>query len=324
MSTWTLETTAEDAAFALRDQIRGKNVVVTGVSPKGLGAETVRVLAPYAKTIILAGRSQAKIDETIADVKKGSPSANLKSVILDLASLDSVRKAAADVNALGLPIHVIVNNAGSPQPLTLTKTVDGFETQIGTNHLGHFLFNALVFPAVLQAAKEDKDFAPRVVNVSSGAHAFGGDINFDDPWSQRMESYNRSLAYAASKTANILYTRRLAKVFKAHGVLSFSLSPGLVRSTTMGGASSDAEVQRYGLLDAQGKPTVPELWKTLGTGTSTQVIAAFDPALKDKSGAYLIDGKDADEQLAPYAKDAEKEEKLWQLSEQAVGQKFSA
>ncbi|KAI0044170.1 NAD(P)-binding protein [Auriscalpium vulgare] len=323
MSTWTLQTTAQGAAIALRDQIRGKNVIVTGVSQKSLGAETVRVLAPYAKTIILASRSQAKIDETIAEVKKETPSANLKSVILDLASLDSVRKAAADVNALGLPIHVIINNAGSAQAVTLTKTVDGFESQIGANHLGHFLFNALIFPAVLQAAK-DKNFAPRIVSVSSIAHAYGGEINLDDPWSQRTETYNKSVAYAASKTANILYTRRLAKVFKAHGVLAFTLSPGFVRSTTMGGAASDAELQSFGMLDAEGKPTVPELWKTLGTGTATQVIAAFDPALKDKSGTYLIDGKDADDQLAPFAKDAEIEEKFWQLSEQAVGQKFSA
>ncbi|KAI0046177.1 NAD(P)-binding protein [Auriscalpium vulgare] len=323
MSTWTLKTTAIAAASALQNEIRGTNVLVTGVSLKSLGAETVRVLAPYAKTIILAARSQSKIDETIAAVKAQIPTASLKSVILDLASIESIKQAAAEVNALAIPIHVVINNAASAQHKTIVKTADGFEAQFGINHLGHFLFTSLIMPSVRRAVGNLDGFPPRIVVVASMAHARSGAIRFDDPFfEKRPEQYEKMVAYATSKTANIQFVRLLAKKLAPEGILVFSLHPGRILETGMGSVISAEELQSWGLVDKNGKPYRDDTFKTIEEGTSTQVIAAFDPSLKERSGVYLLDGVPHDDLVADYASDDAVAERLWVLSEKLVGQFF--
>ncbi|KAI0050291.1 NAD(P)-binding protein [Auriscalpium vulgare] len=324
MTTWTGKTKAVDAASALQNEIRGKNVLVTGVSPNSLGAETVRVLAPYAQSVILAGRSQSKIDETIAAVKAQTPTASLKSVILDLASIESIKQAAAEVNALAIPIHAVINNAASAQHKTIVKTADGFEAQFGINHLGHFLFTSLIMPSVRRAVGSVDGFAPRIVAVASAAHSsMRGAIRFDDLFfEKRPEEYDSQMAYAASKTANIQFVRLLARKLAPEGILAFSLHPGVILETGMGSVPTVEELHGWGLVDKNGKPYRDDTLKTIEEGTSTQVIAAFDPNLKDRSGVYLLDGVPRDDLVADCASDDAVAERLWVLSEKLVGQPF--
>ena len=167
-------TTAEEVAIALASSIAGKTVLVTGVSPGGLGAYFAKAIAPYQpKLIILAGRSPSKTAETAKEIEAAQPGVATRTLELDLSSQAQVRKAAAEVLTYPEPIDVLVNNAavmGTPYQ----KTADGIELQFGTNHIGHFLFTNLIIPKLLESMK-----GPRIVNVSSDGHRLS-DIRWDD------------------------------------------------------------------------------------------------------------------------------------------------
>lgn len=172
---------------------------------------------------------------------------DIKVVALDLLSGDSIRSAAAKINAFGLPIHVsqishelgvsnnlnnalpyqvLINNAAVAHFSTVTRTKEGFEAQLGANHFGHFLFTSLLFPSIL-AAKSD-NWSPRVVVLSSLAASFpGGALRFDDlQYELRPEEYNKHIVYGQTKTANTLFAAELARRYKDAGVLSFAVHPG--------------------------------------------------------------------------------------------------
>lgn len=125
-------------------------------------------------------------------------------------------------------IQVVINNAAVPQYSALQRTVEGFEAQFGANHLGHFLFTSLIFPAILKAARASKDEPARVVIVSSAAANFpGAVIRWDDPnFELRPQEYGKYEAYAESKLGNVLFAKELAKKYKAENVIAFSLHPG--------------------------------------------------------------------------------------------------
>lgn len=191
----------------------------------------------------------------MATVKKETPSANIQTVVIDLASLASVRTGAAEINALGEPIHVgrfppspytfimtslrqvlIANAAISPDPTTLPeapggsilRTADGFEAQFGANHLAHFLLTILVVPRLKQAAAGTPSFSPRVVATSSEVQSFGP-LRFDDPnFTVRPAEYTRMGAYIQSKLANVLFIREVAKRLGPDGILAYSVHPGSV------------------------------------------------------------------------------------------------
>ena len=171
---WNAATNAEEVAAALSSSIAGKTVLVTGVSPGGLGAHFLKVIAPYGpKLLILAGRSLAKCAETAKELEAARPGITTRTLELDLSSQAQVRKAAAEVLSWPEPIDVLVNNA-AVMATPYEKTVDGLELQFGTNHIGHFLFTNLIMPKLLASLN-----GPRVVNVSSGGHRFS-DIRWDD------------------------------------------------------------------------------------------------------------------------------------------------
>lgn len=168
-------TTADEVAQAFSDNIKGKVILITGASPGSLGSEVVHVLAKHQpRLIITAGRDPRKLKQIEDAVLKDTPSAALRSLILDLSSLDQVRTAAAEVNAYQEHIDVLINNAGI-MAAPYNQTVDGFERQFGINHLAPFVFTNLIMPKLLSAS-----YGARVVVVSSDAHAFQP-INSKDP-----------------------------------------------------------------------------------------------------------------------------------------------
>lgn len=190
MSSYNSQTTGEEVASDCQSQIRGKTVLITGASPGGLGAKFASVIANHEPAcIILATRSLEKAKETAQDISSNAPKVRIHCIRLDLTSLDQVRAAAEEVNALNEKIDVIVNNAGIMAP-PYSKTVDGIESQFATNYIGPFLFTNLLRQRLLAG---DVSAKLRVVNVTSNGYRLGP---------VRFEDWNFDVRKAHSKTAH--------------------------------------------------------------------------------------------------------------------------
>jgi NAD(P)-dependent dehydrogenase (short-subunit alcohol dehydrogenase family) len=312
------ETTSEAAASFFADEIKGKTVLVTGASWEGLGAEAARVIVKNgAALVILAGRRQESLDETTQKIKAESPNANLRSLILDLSSLESVRQAAQEVNQYPETIDVLINNAAvMASPYSTTK--DGFELQFGTNHLGHFLFTGLIFSRIM-ASKE-----PRIVNVSSFGHHFCP-ILYDDPGFSEGAVYDKWNAYGQAKTANILFSRELANRYGDKGLASFSLHPGVIITPLAKHINVEDEFKSERVDYYGNKVPMPAdltVFKTIQQGTSTHIVAAFDPSIKTQNGSYLQDARIDNDSVRDWAKDDQNASRLWELSEKLVAYTF--
>jgi NAD(P)-dependent dehydrogenase (short-subunit alcohol dehydrogenase family) len=207
----------------------GRVAIVTGAN-SGLGVATARDLARAGATVVLACRSTAKADQAAASIRADVPNAALEVAPLDLADLASVREFAEHRAAPGLAVDLLINNAGiMAAPRRLTK--DGFESQFGTNHLGHFALTGLMLPALLRAR------APRVVTVSSHLHR-SGTMHFDDLQGERK--YSRWGAYGQSKLANLMFCFELQRRATEAGapLLSVAAHPGYA-STNLQFAATD-------------------------------------------------------------------------------------
>ncbi|KAI0741671.1 hypothetical protein C8Q80DRAFT_148437 [Daedaleopsis nitida] len=315
-------TTAEGAAASLAPHIAGKVVLVTGVTPNGLGAHFVEATLPHKpKLVVLAGRSAPKLAAAAAAIESAHPGVAARALELDLSSQASVRRAAAAVLAWPEPIDVLVNNAGV-MATPYQTTADGLEFQFGTNHVGHFLFTALVAEKLMQS-----NFGARVVSVSSDGHRLSP-IRWDDLQFSEGKTYDKWRAYGQSKTANILFAVSLAEKLGPKGVKAFSLHPGLIKTNLSRSVDWNTDLQGLRSLDIElgnkQRQQADFHLKTLSQGTATHVVAAFDPKLDEHNGAYLQDCQRAPEdELKPYAVDKENAERLWTLSEQIVGQTFT-
>ncbi|CAK5283312.1 unnamed protein product, partial [Mycena citricolor] len=205
--TFNAETTAEEVATAFTDQIKGKNVLITGTSLNGIGFETARAIAKYAHLVIITGYNRERLQLTQTELAKDGPSAEIRPLVVDLSSLGDVRRAAAEVNAYTEPIHVLINNAATAVG-KYKFTVDGFESQMGTDHLGPFLFTALIAPKIV--ATHTAAFTPRVVFVSSAAHAYQA-LDLENLAKPDQESYIPMNAYAKAKAANVLTAAEISR-----------------------------------------------------------------------------------------------------------------
>ena len=200
----------------------GKTALVTGAN-SGIGYQTALELARHGAHVLLGCRSQSKGAEALEGLKQEIPGASVELAILDLASLASVRTFAVTFLASSRALDLLVNNAGVMAPPTREATVDGFEKQMATNHLGHFALTGLLLPSLKLSA------APRVVTVASLAH-LRGRIDFDNLQSERV--YHPRSAYAATKLANLLFAKELDRRASAAGLnlLSVAAHPGLAKT----------------------------------------------------------------------------------------------
>jgi NAD(P)-dependent dehydrogenase (short-subunit alcohol dehydrogenase family) len=197
----------------------GRTAVVTGAN-SGLGFETSRVLAERGAAVVLACRDLGKGKDAAARISAVVPEARLSTVRLDLGSLASIREAAEELRAGHERLDLLINNAGLMAPLQRRTTPDGFELQMGTNHLGHFALTGLLLPALLAVSR------PRVVTVSSLAHSFGA-LDLDDL--QSVAGYTPQRSYGNSKLANLLFALELQRRSDAAGsnLVSTAAHPGL-------------------------------------------------------------------------------------------------
>ncbi|KAF4633527.1 hypothetical protein G7Y89_g4591 [Cudoniella acicularis] len=323
MSPYNADTTAEEVAQDCQSQIANKTILITGASPGGLGAIFATIIAKYKPaSIILATRDIAKAEETAREISTVAPSVRTWCIELNLSSLKQIKTAAEKINLLEEQIDVIVNNAGI-MATPYSKMADGIESQFATNHIGHFLLTNLLLPKIL----EKKKGAVRVVNVASNGFRFGPirfeDWNFDDG-----KTYNRWIAYAQSKTANMLFSVSLAQKLRKKGLVSVSLHPGIIQTRI----SRDLAMEDFGELSQldriQGYRAfwgLPYHFKTPSQGVATHVFAAFHPSLEfpENNGSYLVDSQVvAPKIFQSWARDPLEAERLWALSEELVGQKF--
>jgi NAD(P)-dependent dehydrogenase (short-subunit alcohol dehydrogenase family) len=266
--------------------------------------------------VVLAARNPAALADAQAWVQEEVAEAGTSSVELDLTSLASVRSAAAMIRDLTPAIHVLMNNAGV-MFTPFSRTSDGFEIQLGTNHLGHFEFTRLLGPQLAAAN------GARVVILSSDGHRLS-DVDFDDPNWERRE-YDKFLAYGASKTANVLHAVELDRRLRSDGVRAYAVHPGVV-ATALGRhmtredfdrLSDFATTRRYATEKAV---DVRRDFLTPDRGAATQVWAAVSPELSEVGAVYLANCAIRPD-VAPYAVAEDRAAQLWALSESlcAVG-----
>lgn len=294
--------------------LEGKLAVVTGAS-SGLGVETCRVLAGAGATVIMVARDMDKLEAVAQDLRQKNPDAQLHTQHMDLANLDSVRSAATEILLYHPAIQLLINNAGV-MACPLLRTVQGYEMQFGTNHLGHFLFTGLLSQALIEGAPG------RVVNLSSAGHKFGR-FNFEDP-SYLHREYDKWQAYGESKTANILFTVALDLRTRERGVRAFAVHPGVI----MTDLARHMQPEDLAALQAR-NPGGEMKFKTLQQGAATTVWAASSPHLSGRGGIYLENcqiapaaGPGKESGVESYAVNATSAERLWTLSEELVGQSF--
>ncbi|MFM0223706.1 SDR family NAD(P)-dependent oxidoreductase [Paraburkholderia dipogonis] len=306
--------------------LHGKRILVTGVSA-GLGVETARALAARGATVIGAARDLEKAKQAIADARReaGAAGGDIELIALDLASLESVRACADRLQEDGKPIDVIIANAGV-MATPFGKTTDGFETQFGTNHLGHFvLVNRLasLIPA-----------GGRVVMLASSGHRFA-DVDLDDPGFERTP-YDPFVAYGRAKTANILFAVAFDQRHRARGVRAAAVHPGGIHTELarhMDESQMTVLLERINTqLASEGKG--PFQFKTVPQGAATSVWAAVVASAEELGGRYCenchVSETVADdvvitpvsEGVRRYALDAANADALWRKSEEMVGESF--
>jgi NAD(P)-dependent dehydrogenase (short-subunit alcohol dehydrogenase family) len=289
----------------------GRVAIVTG-SNTGLGLHTARALAEHGAHVILAVRNLDKGAAAAETIRKFAPEATVDVQELDLSSLESVRKAAAELRAAHQRIDVLINNAGIMTP-PKTVTPDGFELQFGTNHLGHFALTGLLLPSMLEVE------GSRVVVVASLDHKIGGAIHFDDlQWERR---YVKALAYAQSKIANIMFGYELDRRLRKAGVPTISVSahPGVTDSDLFRNVSF--------LLRPIFQWSTKLFAQSPEKGALPQLYAATAPGVE--GGQYW--GPDGIGEMLGYptlvkasrkANDRDVQKRLWAVSEELTGVTF--
>src|SRR5258707_4016647 len=306
--------------------LRGKRILVTGVSA-GLGVETARSLAAHGAKVTGAARDLEKAKAATALVQKDGDAngGGLELIELDLANLKSVRACADGLLEQGEPFDVVIANAGV-MATPFGKTADGFETQFGTNHLGHFVL-------VNRIASLLRD-GGRLINLSSAGHRYSN-VDLGDPNFERTP-YEPFVAYGRSKTANILFAVAFDKRHQDRGVRAAAVHPGGIR-TELGRYAEPGRIEKVieeinRQLAGQGQG--PFQWKSVPQGAATSVWAAVVAPASEIGGQYCekchvghIVPDDAPisvvtEGVRGYALDPNNAEALWKNSEELVGESF--
>jgi NAD(P)-dependent dehydrogenase (short-subunit alcohol dehydrogenase family) len=330
MTTTILETTSFGATSTTDDvlsgvNLKGKRIFVTGVSA-GLGVETARSLAAHGAQVIGAARDLNKAKAATEQIRKAAAAngGSFELIELDLANLKIVRVCADRLLAKGEAFDVVIANAGV-MATPFGHTTDGFETQFGTNHLGHFVLVNRIAPLIRTGG--------RLINVSSAGHRYAN-VDLNDP-NFETTPYDPFVAYGRSKTANILFAVAFDKRRRDRGVRAAAVHPGGIQ-TELGRYQDPSRLEK--MIDqinqqraAHGKG--PFQWKTIPQGAATSVWAAVVASADEVGGQYCEDchvghivpddlSVGISEGVRGYAVDAKTAEALWKKSEEMVGESF--
>ena len=303
--------------------LSGKRALVTGVSA-GLGVETARALAAHGAEVVGAARDLAKAKAATASVSADAANGgSLELVQLDLASLESVRACADALVDDGQGFDLVIANAGV-MATPFGKTAEGFETQFGTNHLGHFV----LVNRIASMMKPDA----RLVSLSSAGHQIS-DVDLDDPNFERAP-YDAWSAYGRSKTANILFAVEFDRRHKASGLSATAVHPGAIRTELSRYLTAEAQRELTEIMTqvAQSHGGKPIAYKSVPQGAATSVWAAAVAKADAVGGRYCEDCHVAEiidvpgftfAGVRPYALNPERAKALWAKSEELVGERFA-
>lgn len=289
--------------------LSGRIALVTGAT-SGIGLETARALAKAGAHVILAGRSAEKGANSVREIERSGIKGTIAFEKFDMADLSAIAAAANRIAASNDRIDILVNNAGVMMPPKRKTTADGFELQMGTNHLAHFALTGRLLP-LLQRGKA------RVVNVSSNASR-AGKMNFDDLQSER--SYSPWGAYGQSKLANLLFMRGLQKASDTNGwgLTSVASHPGLTATGLVTTGMGDGLMPRIANLFNNA------FAQTAANGALPSIAAAAEPGLAPLSflgpdGLGEWRGKPKRVKIPPRAEDEAAAARLWKISEGLTG-----
>lgn len=295
---------------------KGRTAIVTGTG--GLGYETALELARAGAKVIVAGRNPSKGAAAVDQIKKAVPEANVSFEAVDLASLASIAEFAGRFLSRGEAIDLLINNAGIMLPPTRKTTVDGFESQLGVNYLGHFALTARLLPLLRKAA------APRVVNVTSYAQ-HQGKINFDDLQAERR--YHAGQGYFQSKLAQAIFAVELQRRSDAAGwgLMSNAAHPGYANTelfnNEMGRNNIFTILSHAIIIPLIGHSAAAGALPTLYGATAPQAKGA---TLYGPTGLMEMKGPPGVCKFAPLAHDADVARRLWDISEKLTGVRFDA
>ncbi|WP_065382828.1 SDR family NAD(P)-dependent oxidoreductase [Hyphomonas sp. ND6WE1B] len=298
--------------------LSGKRFLITGVS-SGLGVETARALVAHGASVTGAVRDLAKAHAATDEVREAAASGGgqFSLIELDLASLSSVRSCADKLVHSGAKFDVVIANAGV-MATPFGYTADGFETQFGTNHLGHFLLVNRIAPLINDGG--------RLVNLSSAGHRIS-DVDLEDPDFEHTP-YDPWIAYGRSKTANVLFAVEFDRRHQHRGVRACALMPGAI-ATNLGRHLTESAIED--LIRGMKEAGAPDLvYKTIPQGAATTVWAAAVAGDQEIGGKYcedcgvapVTDGEGIRYGAKAYALDSDRASALWDVSEEMVGERF--
>lgn len=293
--------------------LTGRRALVTGVTG-GLGELTALELARKGAEVILAARSEEKLNQVVEDIRENLPDAAVVPLLIDLADLDSVRRAAAEAATYG-PLDILVNNAGV-MATPHRRTADGFDLQLGTNHFGHFALTGLLLPQL--AASGDA----RVVTVASQAHRMTHSVPLGDPRDDDGH-YSKWRAYARSKLANLLFMFELDRRVRRAGlpITSVGAHPGYAATNlTSAGLRMHGRTAESSIIDISRRLFAQSAYM----GALPSLMAATMPGLP--ASTYIGPRGPGEWRGAPtivgttkHARDEAMAAALWQVSEEATG-----
>jgi NAD(P)-dependent dehydrogenase (short-subunit alcohol dehydrogenase family) len=317
--------TTEDVLSGVN--LHNKRILVTGISA-GLGVETARSLAAHGAQVVGAARDLTKAEAATMQVRKDAAAGGggFELIELDLASLKSVRACTDKLLAKGEPLDVVIANAGV-MATPFGHTADGFETQFGTNHLGHFVLVNRIASLIRSGG--------RLINLSSSGHRYSN-VDLQDPNFERTP-YEPFVAYGRSKTANILFAVAFDERHRKRGVRAAAVHPGGIH-TELGRHIDPSRIQ--GIIDQMNKQLAAEgkapfQWKTIPQGAATSVWAGVVAPADQIGGRYCenchlghivpdhVTISAISEGVRGYALDPNTAEALWKKSEELVGESFS-
>jgi NAD(P)-dependent dehydrogenase (short-subunit alcohol dehydrogenase family) len=323
-TTFDANSTTDDVLSGIN--LRGKRILVTGVSA-GLGIETARALAAHGAHVVGTARDIGKAEAATAQVRKDAASGGgrFEIVALDLANLASVRGCASALLAKKELFDVVIANAGV-MATPFGHTTDGFETQFGTNHLGHFVLVNRIAPLIREGG--------RLVNLSSAGHRYAN-VDLEDPNFERTP-YHPFVAYGRSKTANILFAVAFDQRHRGRGIRAAAVHPGGIRTELSrhmdAAALGQITDQLNKQLAAEGKP--PFQYKSIPQGAATSIWTAIMGSPEEIGGRYCenchvgqvvaddVTISAVSEGVRSYALDARNAAALWKKSEELVGESF--
>ncbi|KAJ5576713.1 hypothetical protein N7535_003639 [Penicillium sp. DV-2018c] len=304
-------------------RLAGKTILITGVSDESLAGElALQVSDAHPKLLILSARAESKVAGIRAKIHALTPEVQVRFLKMDLSDFTDVRKAAEDLADVSHIDHLVCVAGVMMSPWSKTK--DGIESQLAVNYLANFLLVNLLLPKVRAAGPESS-----VIIVASGAVRLGK-VNFEDYNFSNGESYDPMAAYVQSNAARVMFVKRLGEKLKSEKIRVFSIDPGAMQTGLQRHISSDffdkfIEASKAGemLKDLDGREfPYPPITGT-SEGAANILTGMIDPTIAAYTGSYLCQNAVADRDLHTHVNDHDNWTRLWELSEDLTGEKFS-